>query len=66
VTGLGQVPSQVLARLAATDNNDLVMLYIRHYSPPLAGKPAVSLAAISVTGGNNITSVCHPEPKSLR
>ena len=35
VTSLGQVPSQVLARLATADNKDLVMLYLRrYYSPP--------------------------------
>jgi hypothetical protein len=31
VASLGQVPCQVLARLAAADNKDLVMLYLRHY-----------------------------------
>ena len=31
VTSLGQVPCQVLARLATADNKDLVMLYLRHY-----------------------------------
>jgi hypothetical protein len=57
VTGLRQVPSQVLARLAATDDKDLVMLYVKHYSPPETGTTG-AFGGNTVTGENNTTSVC--------